>query len=149
MLAAGLTANLTKVEDSLGVVNVLGGGVPLTQSIGGYQLAMGLGTAAALVLIFGLLFLAGTKIKPGTNSQGDQPLAASFVQVKPALAGEEKTSSLFVTLDKLKEVGSWHLALLGLAVEFVAGFAFAIGLGIGGMTQNSKVVGFLSVAFTW
>jgi hypothetical protein len=35
------------------------------------------------------------------------------------------------------------------AVAFAAGLLFALGLGIGGMTQPSKVIGFLDVAGDW
>ena len=33
--------------------------------------------------------------------------------------------------------------------SFAAGLLFAIGLGIGGMTQPAKVIGFLDVAGSW
>ncbi len=36
-----------------------------------------------------------------------------------------------------------------LSVAFVSGFVFAIGLGIGGMTQPAKIVNFLDVAGNW
>jgi uncharacterized membrane protein YedE/YeeE len=39
--------------------------------------------------------------------------------------------------------------MIHLALTFLAGMTFAVGLGIAGMTQPGKVVGFLDVAGSW
>ncbi|MCK6503506.1 YeeE/YedE family protein [Myxococcota bacterium] len=40
-------------------------------------------------------------------------------------------------------------AIAQLAVSFVVGLVFALGLGLSGMTQADKVIGFLNVAGAW
>jgi uncharacterized membrane protein YedE/YeeE len=39
--------------------------------------------------------------------------------------------------------------MIALAAAFVSGALFALGLGVGGMTQPAKVIGFLDVAGPW
>ena len=47
-----------------------------------------------------------------------------------------------------RAAGGWT-ALLRAAVPFAAGLVFALGLGLSGMTQPAKVIGFLDVAGAW